>query len=43
MGADALRERLQENAERHVGTDDLEEANRRYEVLHGWRYGDAAE
>lgn len=40
MGAEALRERLRENAVEHVGTDDLAEANRRYEVLHSWRYGD---
>jgi len=37
---DALREGLRENAQEHVGTDDLGEANRRYEVLHSWRYDD---
>lgn len=38
MGADELREHLQEKSKEHVGTTDLEEGNRRYAVLHEWRY-----
>lgn len=39
MEPDELREHLKEKSEHFVGTADLEEANRRFEVLHEWRWG----
>lgn len=40
MGADELREHLRERMQDLVGTGDLGEANRRFEVLEEWRYED---
>lgn len=40
MGPDELREHLREKMSEYVGTDDLEEANRRLGVLQSWRYDD---
>lgn len=37
MGSDKLRAHLRKKSAEHVGTDDLGEANRRFEVLHEWR------
>lgn len=37
MNHEELTEYLQERANNIVGTTDLEEANRRYEVLFSWR------
>jgi len=37
MGAAELRQHLREVARESVGTDELEEANRRWDVLLDWR------
>ena len=38
MGADELRAYFRDWFAENVGTDDLEEGNRRLAVLHEWRY-----
>lgn len=40
MSPDELREHLQKKSSEYVGSDDLKEANRRFRVLHEWRYSD---